>query len=142
MMPYARAPGRSVTADTSGRARRDSPGAAIGHEAARHEGAPYRLAALAAAPTPAAGAALSRHRRVRRPPIGRLPPIDTGATVVQLTSVASGTAVGGGVVNPGAPSLAAGGGGNFSPGAGPARGVVSFCTASATRPLPPFVPRS
>src|SRR2546425_12047445 len=95
MMPYARAPGRSVTADTSGRARRDSPGAAIGHEAARHEGAPYRPAALAAAPTLAAGAALSRHRRVRRPPIGRLPPIDTGATVVQLTSVASGTAGGG-----------------------------------------------
>src|SRR3989442_15772807 len=111
MMPYARAPGRSVTADISGRARRDSPGAAIGHEAARHEGAPYRLAALAAAPTPAAGAALSRHRRVRRPPIGRLPPIDTGATGVQLTSVPSGTAGRGPGRNPAGPPPARGGGG-------------------------------
>src|SRR2546422_5780855 len=138
MMPYARAPGRSVTADISGRARRDSPGAAIGHEAARHEGAPYRLAALAAAPTPAAGAALSRHRRVRRPPIGRLPPIDTGATVVQLTSVASGTAVRGRGLTHGAPSLAGGGGATYLPARAPGRGGVGFETAWTTWPIPPL----
>src|SRR6266446_7467848 len=84
-MPYARAPGRSVTAATSVGTLRDSPGAAIGHEAAWYQGAPHRPAALAA-PTPLeAGAALGGHRRVRRPSIGRLPPIDAGATVVQLT---------------------------------------------------------
>src|SRR3989475_12310375 len=123
-MPYARAPGRSVTAATSVGTLRDSPGAAIGHEAAWYQGAPHRPAALAA-PTPLeAGAALGGHRRVRRPSIGRLPPIDAGATVVQLTPVASGTAVGGGVVNPGAPPLGGGGGRNFSPGGGPRRGVL------------------
>src|SRR2546425_9753145 len=37
---------------------------------------------------------LFRSRYVHGPPIGRLPPIDAGATVVELASVASGPAVG------------------------------------------------
>src|SRR5439155_1554743 len=44
-MPYARAPGRSVTAATSGRARRDSLGTSIGHEPARDGSAPDEPAA-------------------------------------------------------------------------------------------------
>jgi len=93
-MPYARAPGRSVTAATSGRARRDSLGTSIGHESARNGRAPYGPAALGATAPLGAGAAINRHRYVHGPPIGRLPPIDAGATVVELASVASGSAVG------------------------------------------------
>src|SRR5207249_7046149 len=79
-MPYARAPGRSVTAATSGRARRDSPGTSIRHEAARDGRTPYGPATLGATAPLGAGAAINRHRYVHRPPIGRLPPIDAGAT--------------------------------------------------------------
>src|SRR5256885_1568198 len=86
-MPYARAPGRSVTAATSGRARRDSLGTSIGHEPARDGSAPYGPAALGATAPLGAGAAINRHRYVHGPPIGRLPPIDAGATVVELASV-------------------------------------------------------
>src|SRR2546430_1020067 len=93
-MPYARAPGRSVTAATSGRARRDSLGTSIGHEAARDGRAPYGPAALGAPAPLGAGAAIDRHRYVHRPPIGRLPPVDAGATVVELAPVASAPAVG------------------------------------------------
>src|SRR2546422_6494355 len=93
-MPYARAPSRSVTAATSDGARRASPGATVRDEAARHEGASYGTAALAAGTTRVAGAALRGHRRVRGPPIGRLPSIDAGAPVVQQAPVASGAAVG------------------------------------------------
>ena len=93
-MPYARAPGRSVTAATSGRARCDSLGPSIGHEAARDGRAPDGPAALGATTPLGAGAAINRHRCVHRPPIGRLPPIDAGATVVELAPVASGPAVG------------------------------------------------
>src|SRR6266700_3704050 len=82
-MPYARAPGRSVTAATSGRARRDSLGTSIGHEPARDGRAPYGPAALGATTPLGAGAAIKRHRYVHRPPIGRLPPIDPGATVAE-----------------------------------------------------------
>src|SRR5207244_4096791 len=88
-MPYARAPGRSVTAATSGRARRDSLGTSIGHEAARDRRAPYGPAALGATTPLGAGAAINRHRYVHRPPIGRLPPIDAGATVVELAAIAA-----------------------------------------------------
>src|SRR6266436_6404181 len=77
-MPYARAPSRSVTAATSDGARRASPGATIRDEAARHEGASYGTAALAAGTTRLAGAALRGHRRVRGPPIGRLPSMVAG----------------------------------------------------------------
>src|SRR5207247_552191 len=59
-MPYARAPGRSVTAATSGRARRDSLGTSIGHEAARDGRAPYGPAALGAPAPLGAGAAPGR----------------------------------------------------------------------------------
>src|SRR5438552_10568293 len=93
-MPYARAPGRSVTAATSGRARRDSLGTSIRHEAARDGRTPYGPATLGATAPLGAGAAINRHRYVHRPPIGRLPPIDAGATVVELAPVASGPAVG------------------------------------------------
>src|SRR5438034_26876 len=82
-MPYARAPGRSVTAATSGRARRDSLGTSIGHEAARDGRAPYGPAALGAPAPLGAGAAIDRHRYVHRPAIGRLPPIDARATAVE-----------------------------------------------------------
>src|SRR2546426_11568997 len=94
-MPYARAPSRSVTAATSDGARRASPGATIRDEAARHEGASHGTAALAAGTTRLAGTALRGHRRVRGPPIGRLPSIDAGAPVVQQAPVASGAAGGG-----------------------------------------------
>jgi hypothetical protein len=131
-MPYARAPGRSVTAATSVGTLRDSPGAAIGHEAAWYQGASHRPAALAA-PTPLeAGAALAGHRRVRRPPIGRLPPIDAGATVVQLTPVASGTAVGERFVTHGALSLAAGGRQTYRPAGAPARVMLALSTSWTT----------
>ena len=103
-MPYARAPSRSVTAATSDGARRASPGATIRDEAARHEGASYGTAALAAGTTRLAGAPLRGHRRVRGPPIGRLPSIDAGAPVVQQAPVASGAAVGERFVAHGAPS--------------------------------------
>src|SRR2546426_12833130 len=89
-MPYARAPSRSVTAATSDGARRASPGATIRDEAARHEGASYGTAALAAGTTRLAGAALRGHRRVRGPPIGRLPSNGAGAPAVQHGPVASG----------------------------------------------------
>src|SRR5260370_15066828 len=92
-MPYARAAGRSVTAATSGRARRDSLGTSIGHEAARDGRAPCGPTALGATTPLGAGAAINRHRYVHRPPIGRLPSIDAGATVVELAPVASGPAV-------------------------------------------------
>src|SRR3989449_7977181 len=93
-MPYARAPRRSVTAATSGSARRDSLSTSIGHEGARDGRAPYGPAALGATAPLGAGAAINRHRYVDRPPIDRLPPVDAGATVVELASVASGPAVG------------------------------------------------
>src|SRR5436190_22613292 len=93
-MPYARAPGRSVTAATSGRARRDSLGTSIGHEAARDGRAPYGPPPLGAPAPLGAGAAIDRHRYVHRLPIGRLPPIDAGATVVELAPVDSGQAIG------------------------------------------------
>src|SRR3989475_3652522 len=112
-MPYARAPSRSVTAATSDGARRASPGATIRDEAARHEGASYGTAALAAGTTRLAGAALRGHRRVRGPPIGRLPSIDAGAPVVQQAPVASGAAVGERVVAHGAPSPWREGGGQI-----------------------------
>jgi hypothetical protein len=131
-MPYARAPGRSVTAATSGGARRDSLGAAIGHEAAWYWGAPHRPAALAATPTLEAGAALDRHGRVRRPPIGRLPSIDAGTTVVQLTPVASGTAVGERFVTHGALSLAAGGRQTYRLARAPARVMLALSTSWTT----------
>src|SRR2546422_6338191 len=71
-MPYARAPGRSVTAATSGRARRDSLGTSIGHEPARDGSAPYGPATLGATAPLGAGAAINRHRYVHGPPNGRL----------------------------------------------------------------------
>ena len=52
------------------------------------------MATLAARATRLAGAALRGHRRVRGPPIGRLPSIDAGAPVVQQAPVGSGAAVG------------------------------------------------
>src|SRR5882724_1770328 len=140
-MPYARAPGRSVMAATSGGARCGSLGAAIRHAATWYEGAPYRPAALAATTTLAAGAALSRHHRVRRPPIGRLPPIDAGATVVQLTPVASGTAVGERFVTHGALSLAAGGRQTYRPAGAPARVMLALSTPWTTWPIPSLAPR-
>src|SRR5438045_5914164 len=85
-MPYARAPGRSVTAATSGRARRDSLGTSIRHEAARDGRTPYGPATLGATAPLGAGAAINRHRYVHRPPIGRLPPIDAGARSEEHTS--------------------------------------------------------
>src|SRR5216110_2512311 len=119
-MPYARALGRSVTAATSGRARRDSLGTSIRHEAARDGRTPYGPATLGATAPLGAGAAINRHRYVHRPPIGRLPPIDAGATVVELASVASGPAVGERFVTHGALSQAAGGGQTYRPGSAPA----------------------
>src|SRR5260370_34049766 len=100
-MPYARAAGRSVTAAISGRARRDSLGTSIGHEAARDGRAPCGPTALGATTPLGAGAAINRHRYVHRPPIGLLPSIDAGATVVELAPVASGPAVGERVVTQG-----------------------------------------
>src|SRR2546426_2351685 len=115
VMPYARAPGRSVTAATSGRARRDSLGTSIGHEPARDGSAPYGPAALGATAPLGAGAAINRHRYVHGPPIGRLPPIDAGATVVELASVASGPAVGERFVTHGASRWRRGGGRPIGP---------------------------
>jgi hypothetical protein len=74
--------------------RRDALGTSVGDEAAWREGAPYRPAALAAATTFAAGAPLSRHRRIRLPPADSEAAVDAGAPIVQLASVASGAAVG------------------------------------------------
>src|SRR5712691_7094735 len=140
-MPYARAPGRSFTAATSGGVRRGSPGAAIGDEAAWYQGAPYRPAAVDATTTLAARAALSRHRRVRRPPSGRPPLIDAGATVVQLTPVASGTAVPERFVTHGALSLAAGGRQTYRPARAPARVMLALSTSWTTWPIPSLAPR-
>src|SRR2546430_15223165 len=109
-MPYARAPSRSVTAASSDGARRASPGATIRDEAARHEGASYGTAALAAGTTRLAGAALRGHRRARGPPLGRLPPPDARAPVVQPAPGASGAAGGGRRAAP-APAPPWGGGG-------------------------------
>src|SRR5256885_12246845 len=121
-MPYARAPGRSVTAATSGRARRDSLGTSIGHEPARDGSAPYGPAALGATAPLGAGAAINRHRYVHGPPIGRLPPIDAGATVVELASVASGPAVRERVVTPCASRRRRGGGKPIRPPGAPVGG--------------------
>src|SRR5207244_4520937 len=93
-MPSARAPDRSARPAPSGRGRRGSLGTSIGHEPGRDGSAPYGPAALGATAPLGAGAAINRHRYVHGPPIGRLPPIDAGATVVELASVASGPAVG------------------------------------------------
>src|SRR5437867_12086633 len=93
-MPYARAPGRSVTAATSGRARRDSLGTSIGHESARNGRAPYGPAALGATAPLGAGAAINRHRYVHGPPIGRLPPSHAGPPLAALAAAASGSPAG------------------------------------------------
>src|SRR5439155_21032809 len=77
-----------------GRAGGASLGPSMGQGAARDGGAPHGPAALGATTPLGAGAAINRHRCVHRPPIGRLPPIDAGATVVELAPVASGPAVG------------------------------------------------
>src|SRR5437867_1218740 len=134
-MPYARPPGRSVTGVTSGGVRRDSPRATIGYEATRYQGALYRLAALAAATTLASGAPLGQHRHVRSPPIGRVPAIDAGATVVQLAPVAPGAAVGERFVTHGALSLAAGGRQTYRPGRASARVMLTLSTSWTTWPI-------
>src|SRR5207247_7230326 len=69
-------------------------GACTGHGWGRDGGAPYGAAALGATAPLRPGGAINRHRYVHRPAFGRLPPIDAGATVVELASVASGSAVG------------------------------------------------
>src|SRR2546422_459683 len=93
-MPYARAPRRSVTAATSGGAGRAPFSTWIGRGGGGEGRARSGRGALGAPAPGGAGAGINRHRYVARPPIGRLPPIDAGATVVELASVASGPAVG------------------------------------------------
>src|SRR5204863_124976 len=106
----------------------------------RGEGVSDGAAALRALPF-AAAAALGRTRRVQRSPIGPVPPIDAGATVVELASVASVTAVGEWFVAHGALSQAAGGGQTYRPARAPARVMLALSTSWTTWPIPWWAPR-